>query len=125
MASNIDPKIWGNAGWTFLRNIAKGYPDKPTPIDKEKYKQYFELIGDVLPCSKCRNNYKQHFKEIPITNYLNNKNQLYKWVNIIKNKSNTNISEIKNRLVNERINRIKSNRVNRARNAGGCKGCSR
>ena len=126
MASNINPSIWGSAAWTFLRNIAKGYPDKPTPLDKERYRNYFELIGHVLPCEKCRANYKKHWIEVPITNYLGNKNQLYNWVNIIKSKTN-NSPEIKSRFISERIQRIKESRINRARNArkkAGCGGCA-
>ena len=123
MASNIDPRIWGSSGWIFLRNIAKGYPDKPTQQDKEKYKKYFELIGEVLPCSKCRYNYKKHWKEVNINEYLHHKNALYRWVNIIKNKTNTRHMDIKNRLINERIVRIKESRKARANSQSGCRGC--
>ena len=123
MSSNIDPTVWGNAGWTFLRNIAKGYPDKPTILDKERYKKYFEMVGYVLPCSMCRNNYRRHWKEIPITNYLKDKNQLYKWVNIIKSKSSSKQLQIKNQLVNDRILRIKKNRVHRAKHPRTCARC--
>ena len=123
MASNISPGVWGEAGWIFLRNIAKGYPDKPTPLDKERYKKYFEMVGEVLPCSRCRQNYKQHWKEIPITNYLNDKNSLYKWVSIIKGKTSKSVPIIKNKLIQERIMRIKNSRVHRARAKKDCKAC--
>ena len=63
MASNINPAVWGDAGWIFLRNIAKGYPDQPTPMQKNQYKTYFEMVGYVLPCSKCRDNYQKHWRE--------------------------------------------------------------
>ena len=125
MASNINPSIWGSSGWIFLKNIAKGYPDKPTQVDKDRYKKYYELIGYVLPCSKCRANYQQHWKNIPIDNYLQNKNSLYRWVNIIKSKTNSIQMQFKNKLINERIKRIKESRKTRINRKGGCKGCGR
>lgn len=126
--SNIDPKIWGEAGWTFLRNIAKGYPNTPTPVDKMNYKIYFESLKNVLPCSMCRNNYRKHLSAYPVKNHLNNTNQLVKWVSLIKNKTNIKTISIKNNLINERVNRIKNRRIARAtakRNGGGCTTCGR
>ena len=136
--SNIDPKIWGNAGWIFLRNIAKGYPDKPTDEDKAKYMRYFESIGDVLPCSTCRHNYKKHWNDIPINKHLGNKNSLYRWVNLIKNKSTSTPEQKKSpnkhqngtrrpksRTVAERIKRIKESRVNKSSSVKQCGKCSK
>jgi hypothetical protein len=129
MASNIDPSVWGEAGWIFLRNIAKGYPDKPSPIDKQTYKIFYEKVGDVLPCSTCRNNYKKHLKEVPINNYLKDKNSLYKWVNILKVKSKppakTRNINLKNNLIKSRIERIKNNRILRAKMPRSCKSCGK
>ena len=113
--SNIDPSVWGPQAWVFLRNIAKGYPDNPTPIDKMNYKVYFESVKNVLPCSMCRNNYKKHLLEIPVTNYLKDKNTLYKWVNMMKSKTNTKQISIKNNIVNNRIVRIKDRRIERGK----------
>ena len=86
------------------------------------YKVYFESVQNVLPCSMCRNNYKKHLREIPIKNYLKDKNSLYKWVNIIKSKSNSNTLSIKNNLINSRIVRMKERRVERSR-VRNCKRC--
>lgn len=51
-------KIWGPPAWTFLHSVTFGYPIEPTEEHKEKYKQFFELAGDVLPCKYCRDSYK-------------------------------------------------------------------
>lgn len=128
--ANIDPNVWGGAGWVFLRNIAKGYPDNPTIEDKNNYTIYFESIQHILPCSTCRNNYAKHIKEIPISNYLNNKNQLLNWVNIIRDKSKPIpiVKPIRNpATIQERILRIKQNRKARAIAARtrGCKRCGK
>ena len=123
MASNINPAIWGAPAWIFLRNVAKGYPDKPSPLDKQNYKSFFESLANTLPCSKCRTNYKRHIREIPINSYLSNKNSLYGWVNKIKSKTKVDTRIARNTPVSDRILRIKRNRVERARDSKHCKGC--
>lgn len=125
MASNIDPQIWGGPAWIFLRNVAKGYPDKPSPLDKKNYKEFFESIQHTLPCAKCRTNYKRHIREMPITPALRDKNALYGWVNKIKEKTRTDVRLSRNTLVSERILRIKRNRVSRARQVKPCAGCGK
>lgn len=52
-------KIWGPGGWTFMHSITFGYPVEPTNEQKKQYKQFFESVGDVLPCSYCRDSYKK------------------------------------------------------------------
>lgn len=51
-------KIWGPPLWTGLHCITFGYPINPTEEQKEKYKEFFTLVGDILPCKYCRESYK-------------------------------------------------------------------
>ena len=52
-------KIWGPPTWISLHAITFGYPLNPTDEQKENYKKYFELVGDILPCKYCRISYKE------------------------------------------------------------------
>jgi hypothetical protein len=47
------PDAWGPHAWKFLHYVSLGYSDRPTKEDKEKYKSFFLLLQDVLPCSIC------------------------------------------------------------------------
>lgn len=47
-------KIWGGPMWTALFSIAFGYPINPTQEHKEHYKNFFNEIPWILPCSYCR-----------------------------------------------------------------------
>jgi hypothetical protein len=51
-------KIWGPSFWNTLHTITFCYPEEPTQQEKNKYKSFFVLIGDVLPCVFCRESYK-------------------------------------------------------------------
>ena len=87
-------KVWGPAGWLFLHCITFGYPYKINPnktedIEKmKKYKDFFTLVGDVLPCKYCRESYKDFLKENPIEQHMRTRKEFTKWFYDIHNKIN-------------------------------------
>ncbi len=76
-------KIWGPGGWSFMHSISFGYPIKPSNEQKKQYKQFFMSVGDVLPCSYCRDSYKK-FISTGITeltdDVMENRESLTKWL---------------------------------------------
>jgi hypothetical protein len=75
------PDAWGPHAWKFLHYVSLGYSDNPTNEEKEKYKLFFLLLQDVLPCSICREHYKNNYSKIPITQQvLSSRDNLVKWV---------------------------------------------
>lgn len=90
-------KIWGPSAWQTLHSISFGYPINPSDEHKAKYKLFFELLGDVLPCSYCRDSYK-HFitsgDSILDSHALTNRKTLTKWLyrlhNAVNNKLDIN-----------------------------------
>jgi len=49
----ITQKTWGPYGWKFMHMVALAYPNSPTNEDKENYKTFFTILGNVLPCQLC------------------------------------------------------------------------
>ena len=86
--TDYNPKLWGNAGWTFMEYTALAYPDDPSEEQKKFYKTFYENMQNTLPCSECRINYSLHLVETPIDEYLKNSYSLFEWVTIMKNKVN-------------------------------------
>ncbi len=88
----VGPDTWGPHGWKFIHYTAMGFPHNPTQQDKNKYKKFYEALGDVIPCVLCRNNYVDHLKEFPLNNQvLSCKDDLMAWtikIHNIVNKSN-------------------------------------
>lgn len=90
----MEPSLWGRELWISLLNIAEVYPLNPDDITKEQYLKFLVSLSDVLPCFKCRDNYKNH---ISIYNPdLSSRDSLKKWLHIIYNK--TRISQKRNEL---------------------------
>jgi hypothetical protein len=75
----MKPSIWGPHLWTSIHLIALGYPEEPSSLDKSNYKTFFTILGTVLPCSNCSQNYAKHFLELPIDSFLGNKKSLFTW----------------------------------------------
>lgn len=56
--NGFQTKVWGPPAWFFLHIIAQNFdPEKPNM--KKFYKLFFTLLGEVLPCGACRDNYKR------------------------------------------------------------------
>lgn len=83
---NIDPKIWGRNTWNFFYYVALSYPKNPSSNDKFKFKQFYTLAGQIVPCQKCQQNFIKHFNELPIDDYLNSSYDLFIWITKMENK---------------------------------------
>ena len=85
----MDPKIWGPSSWIFLHSITLAYPTCPDNNDKKNMRQFINSLQFVLPCTKCRENFKKHLKLYPLTDeILNSKDKLIKWMIDIHNQVN-------------------------------------
>ncbi len=77
----IYPDKWGPHVWQALHYITLGYPENPTEDQKKKYKNFFVLLKDTLPCSVCANHYGENLKKMPLSDKdLKNKESLVKWL---------------------------------------------
>lgn len=73
------PSVWGGPMWRSMHFIALAYPNNPTFEDINNYKQYFQALGNVIPCQICREHYKKNLINMPIDNYLKNADTLFEW----------------------------------------------
>jgi hypothetical protein len=85
---------WGPNIWQTLHFISLGYPDNPSELDKEKYKNFFLLFQYILPCKICSNHYSENLQKNPITDkVLSSKNNLILWVIDIHNQVNISLGK--------------------------------
>ena len=74
---SIDPVLWGSNMWESIHWIAAGYPLKPRAIDKRHYFSFFQNLGNVLPCMKCRQEYNILFREVNPP--MESRDALFRW----------------------------------------------
>lgn len=77
----IGPDRFGPSLWQGLHYITLGYPDNPTEEQKQKYKTFFLLLRDTLPCSICAQHYTYNLTKMPLTEEaLRTRENLVKWL---------------------------------------------
>lgn len=75
--------VWGPAMWRAMHSITFGYPKVPTDEQKQEYKQYFTLIGKIMPCRYCRDSYSYFIKSNPTIlddSVMESRETLTKWL---------------------------------------------
>ena len=78
------PSFWGPHAWVFLHTVSLNY----NPKHKAKYRSFFTKLGNVLPCKKCRENYKMHLKKYPMNEkVMKTRRSFAKWLFEIHNQT--------------------------------------
>jgi hypothetical protein len=85
---HFPPSVWGPFFWHTVHIVALGYPKNPTYTDKKCAKEFYESLAYLLPCSICREHYREHLKKSPITTFLDSRTDLIKWTIQIHNHVN-------------------------------------
>jgi hypothetical protein len=77
--NNINPNVWGPKFWYTWHSVALGYPDNPTDLDKENYKNFYIYFSYVLPCEACSKDSYSRIKSVDWNNVLTSRKNLIKW----------------------------------------------
>jgi hypothetical protein len=84
-------EFFGPCAWKFLHAVSFTYPENPTELDKERYREFYSLLMHVIPCPGCRMSYAQKWNTYPIQ--LESREALSKWVYDIHDKVNTSVGK--------------------------------
>jgi hypothetical protein len=84
---NISPNLWGPHLWKFMHLFTLSYPNEPTEEEKDSAYNFFTAIQTVLPCEKCRYNFKNHLETLT-EEVLDSNENLVKWLFNIHNEVN-------------------------------------
>jgi len=87
----MDPNRWGPHLWFYLHTISFNFPDNPTHLEKTHYLDFYNSLGNTIPCEKCRNHYSAHLQTSPPR--LENKDALIKWTVDLHNKVNKSLGK--------------------------------
>jgi len=87
MASSKD--FVGLPTWVILHSYAATY----TFDQKKAFIEFINSLGQLFPCSTCRDNFKKKLKILPLEPYLGNNNDLFFWTYCIHDMVNDAITE--------------------------------
>ena len=80
----MDTRFWGPPAWILLHTLAYHY----NPNLKLEYRLFFDNLKYVLPCIYCRASFIEYTERLPIDTYLDNRDDLFKWLYEIHNMVN-------------------------------------
>lgn len=69
--------LWGPLAWHFLHCTSLTAPEK---IKTDAYYTLFISLGDILPCTVCRDHYKTHLERLPVKKSCGGRKQLSLWL---------------------------------------------
>ena len=73
--------VWGPGAWHFIHTISFNYPIHPSCIEKCQYRDFILSLENILPCGKCRINFKKNLKNLPLTwKHMKNRATFSKYV---------------------------------------------
>lgn len=88
--NGFQTKIWGPPAWFFLHIASLNY----SPERKKGYKKFFTSLVDILPCGKCRTNYKKILKSKKLTDdVLSSRRKFARWLFEVHNRVQYDIYE--------------------------------
>ena len=83
------PKTWGPATWHLLHSTSFNYPVEPTIENKQNYRKFVHNLQHILPCGKCRENYKKNLQSMPLTlRHMKSRNTFSKYIYKLHEKTN-------------------------------------
>lgn len=80
-----DPSVFaGPATWVAIHSAAATY----TPSKKNGFIKLIQGVAETFPCERCQRNFAKHLRELPLGNYLKNKDELFLWTYLMHDKVN-------------------------------------
>ena len=79
---------WGPAMWKVLHEKSYAYPEHPTAKDKASTIKYFKGVEHIIPCKRCRYNYKQYLIKNPVEYHVDSRKELVRWLVDLHNEIN-------------------------------------
>ena len=87
------PAVWGPIFWMTIHLTALGYSNSPSYSEKRAAKEFFEGLQFLLPCPICREHYREHITEKPITPFLDSRKALFSWTVQLHNAVNKKLNK--------------------------------
>jgi hypothetical protein len=121
-------RIWGPSLWHSLHTMSFNYPVKPRNCDKVNYRNFILSLQHVLPCGKCRVNFHNNLKQLPLNiSHMKSRDTFSKYIydlhevinKMLHKKNRIKYSEVRDRYEHFRA-RCKTDKDNDIKSEKGC-----
>lgn len=100
---------WGGPLWYSCFCMAINYNDHPSPNKREIYLDYFDVLGDMLPCMFCRDYYNECKKVLPLHRFIDDITLEYPvmyWLYLLKDLVNQKLIRQENECYHNEANKV-------------------
>jgi hypothetical protein len=87
----MEPTRWGPHLWFYLHTISFNFPDNPTHLQKTQHLDFYNSLGNTIPCEKCKNHYASHLQTQPPR--LENRDSIIRWTVDLHNRVNKSLGK--------------------------------
>lgn len=89
----MSPAVWGPLFWTTMSIASLGYSSQPSNEEQTAAKQFYESLAYMIPCAICKDHYRHHLAEYPVTDAVGSRDTLIRWVFTLHNKVNAQLGK--------------------------------
>lgn len=75
---SVSPSVWGKSLWISIYSIVFSLSEILTNEEKDSVISFFQSLSVLLPCEDCREHYKIHLLENPLT--CDTREELENWI---------------------------------------------
>lgn len=81
---DLNPKSWGPPAWAFLDSVLQSFPANALLHDRLWMIEFLTSLADALPCTRCRENYRNFLQRNPVQGYVGGRAEIQGWLNAYK-----------------------------------------
>jgi len=89
----MGPAVWGPIFWRTMHLVTIGYPAFPSKDEQIAAVAFFDSLQFMIPCPICKEHYKDNLKNFPVTDAVENKQKLIRWLFDLHNTINTQLGK--------------------------------
>jgi hypothetical protein len=89
----LAPDTWGPSFWSTIHLLCLGAPKVITDILKLQYIAFFNALPYILPCGSCAQHLKENYQKLPLENYLDSQESLFRWSVLLHNEVNRSLNK--------------------------------
>lgn len=75
----LTPEYWGPYVWASIHLICLGAPETLDAAQQQAYRNFFQQLPYVIPCSTCAQHLQENLAKVSIENSLAGRDDLFAW----------------------------------------------
>lgn len=89
----LSPDSWGPSFWSTIHLLCIGAPKEIPTVMQLQYIAFFQALPYILPCGSCSQHLFENYKKLPIEQYVDTQEKLFRWSVALHNEVNQSLKK--------------------------------